>query len=353
MFILSRLNPFMKHQVAIIGSGNFGTAIAKLVAENVANNPNYDSQVLMWTFEEMIEDQKLTDIINTKNENVKYLPSVKLPTNLVACANLEICLKSDVLVFVVPHQFITKIVKDIKQKTEKKIHVISLIKGVIFENNNLSLISDFISKELGCKCGVLMGANIASQIGNNIISEGTLACNDSDKRIFMDIFNCYKYRVLYINDIAGVELCGTLKNIVSLAYGISIGLGYETNTSVAILRNGFKEMVKFCQMFFKVKIETFFESCGIADLIVSSLSGRNFKCGNKLATGMSIENIEEEMGGQKLQGTITAKEVYEFLKHKGKESEFPLFVTVYKICYENESSDAILETISYECGANK
>lgn len=344
----------MKHRISIIGSGNWGTAIAKLIAENVINKPDYDDQVLMWTFEEIINDRKLTDIINTKKENTKYLPGVILPNNIMACSNLETCLKSDILVFVVPHQFIKKVVADIKGKTENKVHVISLIKGVIFEKNKLILISEYIKNELGCECSVLMGANIADQVGNGIVSEGTLACtNTSDRNIFMDIFNCYKYRVTGTDDIQGVELCGTLKNIVSLAYGMSIGLDYKTNTNVAILRNGLKEMVKFSQMFFDVNPKTFFESCGVADLIVSSLSGRNYKCGAKLAKKQSIDEIEKEMGGQKLQGTITAKEVYEFLRAEGKESKFPLFTTVYRVCYEGELCDAILETISYDCGNSK
>lgn len=346
----------MKHKIAVIGSGNWGTAISKIIAQNVLNKQDFENEILMWTFEETVDNEKLTYIINTKHENVKYLPGIILPENLQANPDIIDCInQANILVFVVPHQFIKNIILQIKDKIKENTYLISLTKGALYKNGELTLISEFISRELNNECAVLMGANIANQIAEGCISEGTLACKSEKlKKIFMDIFNCYNYRVAYTEDVSGVELCGTLKNIVSLAYGIANGLGYPSNTTIAILRNGLKEMVKFCTMFYSdVKYETFFESSGIADLFVSSLSGRNYKCGEKLPSMKCIQKIESEMGGQKLQGTITAMEIYEFLKYKGKENEFPLFCMVYKICYEDEICDSILEVISHETGCNK
>ncbi|KAM0675658.1 hypothetical protein GVAV_001026 [Gurleya vavrai] len=345
----------MKHKISIIGSGNWGTAISKIILQAIKDKKDCDETIFMWTFEEIIDGKKLTDIINTTHENVKYLPGVILSKNLIAMSDLKSCVKdSNILVFVVPHQFVKKVVSDLKGNIRKDAIAVSLIKGVMVEDNKLKLISDFISEELKIECGVLMGANIANEIGNGCISEGTLACkNEKARSILKNIFNCYNYRVSCVSDKNGVELCGTLKNIVSLAYGIGNGINLPKNTKVAILRNGLKEMVKFCMMFFSdVKLGTFFESAGIADLFVSSLCGRNFKCGIDLGT-KSIEEIEKEMGGQKLQGTLTAKEIFGFLHEQEKEKEFPLFVMVYRICYEKEPCDSILEVLSYESGCNK
>lgn len=343
----------MKHTITVIGSGNWGTAISKLIAENIKDKPDFEDQLNMYTHEEIIDGKKLSHIINTENENIKYLPKIKLPKNLKSITDLKLCIEnSDVIVFVLPHQFIEKTVHAISTFALKKdCFAVSLIKGITIDNNNqIILISEYIKRELNIDCGVLMGANIASQVAEGCISEGTLACsNDRQMRVFMNMFNCYTYRVSYVTDIVSVELCGTLKNIVSIAYGIACGLNYPSNTKVAILRNGFKEIINFCQMFFEgVRIETFFESSGIADLFVSALSGRNSKYGEMLVEGMDISSVEKKINDQKLQGPSTAKDIFAFLEFKGKTCEFPFFTMVYRICYGNEPCDSILEVISFK-----
>lgn len=94
-------------KVCIIGSGNWGSAIAKLVGGNTSSNPDlFVEETPMWVFEEDVNGRKLTEIINTDHENVKYLPGQKLPVNIVAVPNVVDAAKdADVLIVVVPHQF--------------------------------------------------------------------------------------------------------------------------------------------------------------------------------------------------------------------------------------------------------
>ncbi|EJW03708.1 hypothetical protein EDEG_02000 [Edhazardia aedis USNM 41457] len=373
----------MKHRVAVIGNGNFGTAISKLLAENVLTHPDFDQKVYLWTFEEQIEGKNLSAIINETHENVKYLKGTKLPKNVFAEPDILKCVDAcDVLVFVVPHQFVKNIVQKIKEKValnscctdikcknchedpkinigsskgskkedknenepvneqvdvkkekcghsclnlkpsnseknnntkhlndKRKYHAVSLIKGLFFDNNEIQRVSEYISNELNLNCGVLMGANIATQIANDAVSEATLSCkNEKSQKILMKLFNSFKFRVSVTRSLECIELCGTLKNVVAIAYGIAKGLEYPDNTSVAILRNGLKEIIKFCEMFCSyMDPMVFFESAGVADLIVSCLNGRNFKCGVCVANKMCIKDVEKNMDGQKLQGTSTSK----------------------------------------------
>lgn len=105
-------------------------------------------------------------------------------------------------------------------------------------------------------------------------------------------------------------------------------------------------MIKFCKTFYSgISDQTFLESCGVADLITTCFGGRNRKCADAYAKAggkRPLEDIEKELlGGQKLQGTLTAKEVNQVLKMKGLEHEFPLFTAVFKISYEGQAPDTI------------
>lgn len=334
--------------IGIIGSGNWGTTIANLIAKNIKTpkSEKYESIVYMWTYEEIINGRKLTEIINTTSENIKYLPGVKLE-NVVAIPDLlKVAQMADILVFVVPHQFIKGVVASIKGQLKNGAVAVSLIKGVFYENNEFVAISKFIKDELNIPCAVLSGANIASEVAEGHVAEGTLACQTPGvNETIMEIFNGFSYRVSCTDDVYGVEIAGCLKNIVAIAYGISKGKGYAENTSVAILRTGLKEMKNFISEFFGGNPLTLFESSGVADLIVSCLKGRNFKCGLGLGQGKTVEMIESEMNGQKLQGPGTAKEVYDFLVAKGKEKDYPIFTFVYLTCHEKLFSESILECI--------
>jgi len=110
-------------------------------------------------------------------------------------------------------------------------------------------------------------------------------------------------------------------------------------------------MIKFCKMFYPtagIDDDTFLESCGVADLITTCFGGRNRKCAEAYAKAnkaKTLEEIEAEiLQGQKLQGTLTAKEVNHILKMKNLEHEFPFFTTVYKISYEDAPFSALTET---------
>lgn len=116
-------------KVCIVGSGNWGSAIAKIVGGNAGRLAHFDPRVTMWVFEEDVGGRKLTEIINTQHENVKYLPGHKLPPNVVAVPDVvQASADADILIFVVPHQFIGKICDQLKGHLKADAIGLSLIK---------------------------------------------------------------------------------------------------------------------------------------------------------------------------------------------------------------------------------
>lgn len=403
---MTTLGAFEKrHKVTVVGSGNWGSTIAKIVAENTRDHPDlFEEHVQMWVYEEDVtigsdspyydaslgdKPQKLTEVINKHHENVKYLPKVPLPPNLVANPSLQDAVQnSTILIFNLPHQFINNVCKQLQGHILPFARGISCIKGVNVSDDGISLFSEWIGDGLGIYCGALSGANIASEIALEKWSETTIAYDpppmDSsrnpsprshspvsgtappdltitpadvqhkdargrtsktkltampadypplDHETFMNLFHRPYFHVSMVSDVAGVSLSGALKNIVALAAGFVDGRGWGDNAKAAIMRVGLMEMVKFGKEFFgqTVRTATFTEeSAGVADLITSCSGGRNFKCAKlSVERGVSVDEVEKtELNGQKLQGTSTAKEVNSFLRTRGKESEYPLFTAV-------------------------
>ncbi|XP_078538551.1 glycerol-3-phosphate dehydrogenase 1-like protein isoform X1 [Lissotriton helveticus] len=327
-------------KVCIVGSGNWGSAIAKIIGGNVRKSNRFNPIVNLWVFEELINGRKLTEIINEDHENVKYLPGHKLPKNVVAVPDVvEAATGADILVFVLPHQFIGRVCGQLVGHVKSGAFGISLIKGVDEGPDGLKLISDIIREKLGIEVSVLMGANIASEVADEKFCETTVGCkNKQHGVIFKDLLQTPNFRITVVEDCDTVELCGALKNIVAVGAGFCDGLGFGDNTKAAVIRLGLMEMVAFAKLFCKgeVATATFLESCGVADLITTCYGGRNRKVAEAFAkTGKSIEELEKEMlNGQKLQGPQASAEVYKILKQKNLSEKFPLFIAVYKICYE-------------------
>ncbi|XP_071055538.1 glycerol-3-phosphate dehydrogenase [NAD(+)], cytoplasmic isoform X3 [Onthophagus taurus] len=338
-------------KVCIVGSGNWGSVIAKIVGTNVLNLPHFDNTVTMYVYEEVINGKNLTDIINETHENVKYLPGHKLPENVVAIPDVVDAAKdADILIFVLPHQFIRTICSTLFEKIKPTAIGLSLIKG--FDQaagGGIELISHIITRHLRIQCAVLMGANLAPEVADEKFCETTIGCRDSRVAPYLrDIIQTSYFRVVVVDDEDAVEICGALKNIVACGAGFVDGLDLGDNTKAAVIRLGLMEMIKFVDVFYPgSKLSTFFESCGVADLITTCYGGRNRKvCEAFVRTRKTIKELEDSMlNGQKLQGPITAEEVNFMLKKKEMEDKFPLFTAIHKICNGDIPPEGMIDCI--------
>lgn len=351
-------------KIAIIGSGNWGTAVAKLVAENTESKPEiFVPQVNMWVFEEEVEGRKLTEIINTDHENVRYLPGVKLPENLVANPDIVSTVEgADLLIFNIPHQFLGRICKQLIGKVSPHTRAISCLKGLEVGPEGCKLLSQSITDTLGIYCGVLSGANIANEVARQRWSETSIAYTipkdfkgegkDIDEYILKEAFHRPYFHVRVLSDVVGASIAGALKNVVAIAVGFVEGAGWGDNAKAAIMRIGLKETIRFATYWKKFGIQaavgpnpaTFTEeSAGVADLITTCSGGRNVKVARYMVEN-KVDPWEAEkivLNGQSSQGLLTSKEVHELLENFKLQDEFPLFEATYNIIYENGSVDAL------------
>ena len=329
-------------KILILGGGNWGTSIARIIALNAKSSSLFDSHVYIWIRDEPYEDVTLTEYVNANHENPKYLPKIQLPENLIAVCNILPLVESiDLLVFVIPHQFLESLVNQIKGHISPTAQAISLVKGLGVQDGDPYLFSDYIAQTLGIQCSVLSGANVANDIAADQFSETTIGYPSDDFNtafIWQKVFDYPTFKVNCLPDTHGAEVCGALKNVIALAAGFCDGLNLGTNTKAAILRLGVQEMLIFATRFFPpVYFETFLDSAGYPDVITTCFGGRNVRCAEEFVKrkgSSSWSTLEAEMlNGQKLQGYLTCSDLHcVIVKHK-LEQLMPLFVTVYEIAF--------------------
>eukprot|EP00441_Pelagodinium_beii_P038976 CAMPEP_0197647344 /NCGR_PEP_ID=MMETSP1338-20131121/24989_1 /TAXON_ID=43686 ORGANISM="Pelagodinium beii, Strain RCC1491" /NCGR_SAMPLE_ID=MMETSP1338 /ASSEMBLY_ACC=CAM_ASM_000754 /LENGTH=366 /DNA_ID=CAMNT_0043221117 /DNA_START=56 /DNA_END=1156 /DNA_ORIENTATION=+ len=343
-----------KKNVCVVGSGNWGMAIATIIAGNTARHPDFEDNLTVWMFDEEVQHKgvkrKLSELFNETKENVKYLPGITLPPHVIAEPDIKKAIKdADILIWVLPHQFVARTVQNMGPVKPGAVSV-SLIKGGLeLEGGKLGLCSDLLRKLLGHEVAVLMGANVANEVAAGEFCEATLGCMSKEHQpLLIKLFDCQTFRVTAVDDIPGVELCGALKNVVALGAGFCDGLDYGGNTKAALIRIGLQEMKLFIRYFYpEVKDATFLESCGVADLITTCFGGRNRKCAEAFVRAKGAkgwEAIEKELlGGQKLQGTLTAQEIWPVMQKHNLCEKLPMMTTIYQIAFEDKAPWGIVK----------
>ncbi|KAJ1862779.1 glycerol-3-phosphate dehydrogenase [Coemansia sp. RSA 2703] len=346
--------PVPKNKVCILGSGNWGSTAARIIGSNVTKLSDFDNDVRIWVYEEMVDGRKLTDIINTEHENVKYLPGHKLPENVVAVADAAEAVRDAThIVVVIPHQFIQHLLDTIHGHTAPNARAISLIKGIGISSQGMTTMTQIIHRTLAIPVASLSGANIANEIAEERYCETTIGCAEPDEAIvWRSLFNTPYFRVNCVSDVIGVEFCGALKNVVAVGAGFIDGLGLGNNTKAAVIRIGFLEMRRLAMHISGARIQdsTFMESCGIADVITTCYGGRNRRLAEEFVrTGKPMPELERDLlNGQKLQGYLTAGEVHAYIDGCGVTDHFPMFTNIYRICYEGAPPESIFEGLNVD-----
>jgi len=317
-------------RVSVLGTGCLGTAVAQVLTDN-------KHDVLLWTV-----DEKQVKEINEKRTNKFYYENFKFDEKVSATTSLEeIVNYSDNIVVVLPSKFIKdtmkKINKVLKNSNDKKTFI-NLSKGMDYKN--LITISEIIEQNIDSKninkiCS-MTGPTFAIEILERKITKFIAASNIVDH--LSDVKNIFQNDYILIdhsNDIKGIEILSSVKNIIALAAGILDGLGYGENAHAILITNGVKEMMKISP-FYNIETDTILSVSGIGDLVLtaSSKTSRNYLTGQKIGKGEKIDKAIETTKTV-VEGVECAKVIYKFSKeHK---INLPITTAIYNIFYKGKS----------------
>lgn len=206
--------------------------------------------------------------------------------------------------------------------------------------------SEYISNVLKLECCCLMGANVAKFVAREEVCDSTIGYADKSQcEELKQLFECDYFHPDIVPYNKGIELCGGLKNIISLGVGLIEGLELGSNTKAMVFRQGLKEIKELSGLLDADMM--ILESCCIGDLFTSCLSGRNYECGVKMGLKkLNYLEIEKLMNGQKLQGPDSAKHLHNWLIATNTDlSKFPIFTAIYEICFNSKPSEHIVDTL--------
>jgi glycerol-3-phosphate dehydrogenase (NAD(P)+) len=322
-------------KLAVIGAGSWGTALAMVLADN-------GHEVRLWSH----NDSQVKEI-NESHTNKKYLPEVILSESIVGYASLSEALADiEEMILAVPTKAIREVLGKIRAIQKSPLTIVHVSKGI--EPDTLLRISEVIKQEMSTELlkdiVVLSGPSHAEEVSLRhpttvtVSSENMLAAEK-----VQDLFINQNFRVYTNPDVIGVEIGGALKNIIALAAGIADGLGYGDNAKAALMTRGLAEIARLGTKMGANPL-TFSGLTGIGDLIVTctSVHSRNWKAGNLLGKGHTLDNVLTNMG-MVVEGVRTTKAAHQ-LAEKYQVS-MPITNALYHVLFNGNDPKAAVDSL--------
>ena len=319
------------NKVAVLGGGSFGTVLANLAASN-------GYKVSLW-----VRDSEQALRINSEGANTSYHPELKLSENILASENLNEVVKDAAVVFIAtPSIVFEQIVNRLSQSIEDDAYLISCTKGIL--DNPFRLLSEVILSRMKNSVGVLSGPNLAKEIAENKVA-GTVIASDNEELldVVKSILSSKTFKIFSSNDIKGVELAGSLKNIYAIICGMAESLNVGENAIGLILTRSMAEMSRF-SVAKGANPVTFLGLSGMGDLVATCMSNlsRNYQLGLNLGKGMTLLQAKVQVG-QVAEGIRTLEVIRN--ESKRRDIKMPLVESMYNIIKKNASPDSLIKDL--------
>lgn len=319
-------------RVTVLGDGGWGTCLAVLLA-------GQGHRVTLWgAFADYVSEMRRT------RENVKFLPGIKIPSEIHLTADLtgswDNC---EVVVVAVPSQYLCSVLERCSAGPWDRALTVSVVKGI--DPESLQRMSELIRAAVPARrLAVLSGPTISYEAARGIPTMAVAASEDPILAMeTQELFTTERFRVYTSDDVIGVEMGGALKNVVAIACGAADGLGFGTNTKAALATRGLVEMARLGTVM-GARERTFAGLSGLGDLITTCFSphSRNRRVGEELGEGKSLAEAAGGMA-QVAEGIVTAKSAHALsLKHN---VEMPITTAVCQVLYEGRPAREVVRDL--------
>jgi glycerol-3-phosphate dehydrogenase (NAD(P)+) len=316
----------MTEKIGVIGGGAWGTALAMLLADN-------GHDVTLWMFEKALAGET-----EQSRENRVYLPGFTLPPSIGVTSSLErAAAGKSMILSVAPSHTVRGVTKQLVPYLPPDAIIVSASKGIEIETlMPLSeVFKDVLAKEFHNRLCFLSGPSFAREVAQKMPTAVAIAASDiTVARKAQQVFSSTTFRVYTNPDVIGVELAGSLKNVVAIAAGVLEGMGYGYNTMAALLTRGLAEMARLGTAM-GGSPQTFFGLAGMGDLVLTCTGGlsRNRTLGTRLGRGEKLADI---LGGLRTvaEGVKTARAARDLaIKYN---VSMPIVDEVYQLLYEDK-----------------
>jgi len=313
-------------RIAVLGSGGWGTTLAILLSKN-------SHAVSLWSFKEEEAAQ-----IHATRENSAYLPGIHIPSPIRVTSDLTSAVAdAEALVAAVPAQFLRNVVRELRGRLSQEVLLVNVAKGI--ENGTLmtmsEVLSDTLPELLQENISTLSGPSHAEEVSRGIPTTVVAASVHPDTaRRVQSVFMTPAFRVYASGDLRGVELGGSLKNVIAIAAGIIDGANLGDNTKAALMTRGIAEITRM-GVALGAQARTFGGLSGIGDLMVTCMShhSRNRYVGVEIGRGRKLAEILSEMV-MVAEGVATTQSAHQLARQAGVE--VPIINEVYRILFEDK-----------------
>lgn len=319
-------------KIAVIGAGSWGTALATVLA-----GKGHEVRITDINMEHL-------KLMEEHRENVNYLPGVKLNENIhIVGSGAEALEDADYALFSAPAQHFRSAIEAAIPYMKKDLIVINVAKGI--EQKTLLRMSEIASDYLDMnKYVVLSGPSHAEEVGRCMPTTVAVAskCLETAEDV-QELFMTDRFRVYTNDDVVGIELGGSLKNIIALGAGISDGMGFGDNAKAALMTRGLAE-IKRLGLKLGARPETFAGLAGVGDLIVTctSMHSRNRRCGIMIGEGMDPKEATDKVG-MVVEGMFTTEAAYGLAEREG--IEMPITEAIYDVINGKANVEEIVASL--------
>lgn len=324
-------------KIGVMGAGSWGTALALLLDKN-------GHEVTVWSI-----DKAEVEMLSTKREHESKLPGVKIPETIAFTSEIKEGIEGkDVVVLAVPSPFTRSTARSMKPYVKEGQLLVNVAKGI--EESTMMPLCDQVEEEIPqAEVAVLSGPSHAEEVGRGLPTTVVVGAGKRKTAEYLQkIFMSEVFRVYTSPDVLGIELGGSLKNVIALAAGIADGLGYGDNTKAALITRGIAEIARL-GVKMGGKIETFSGLTGIGDLIVTcaSVHSRNRKAGYLIGQGMTMQEAMDEVK-MVVEGVYSAKAAKKLSEKYGVS--MPIVDEVNKVLFEDKKAEEAMKELMLRDG---